>query len=92
MNEDSSVSKKKLLSLALILAALFLAISPLASASVPDGQGQRRATHRRTAKRRKRARAQMVTYTCPMHHDVHLQSPGDCPKCGMELEAEKRGR
>ena len=26
-----------------------------------------------------------VTYTCPMHPDVHSDHPGQCPKCGMEL-------
>jgi Cu+-exporting ATPase len=25
-------------------------------------------------------------YTCPMHSEVHLMSPGNCPKCGMTLE------
>src|SRR5512146_2572667 len=27
-----------------------------------------------------------VTYTCPMHPEIRLPSPGDCPKCGMALE------
>ena len=27
-----------------------------------------------------------VTYTCPMHPEVRLSSPGNCPKCGMTLE------
>ncbi len=26
-----------------------------------------------------------VYYTCEMHRDVHLDKPGDCPKCGMKL-------
>ncbi|RME27215.1 MAG: efflux RND transporter periplasmic adaptor subunit [Deltaproteobacteria bacterium] len=26
------------------------------------------------------------TYTCPMHPDVHSDSPGRCPECGMFLE------
>ena len=25
-------------------------------------------------------------YTCPMHQEIRLPSPGDCPKCGMTLE------
>lgn len=25
-------------------------------------------------------------YTCPMHPEVQLDHPGDCPKCGMTLE------
>lgn len=24
-------------------------------------------------------------YTCTMHPEVHLDKPGDCPKCGMKL-------
>ena len=27
-------------------------------------------------------------YLCPMHSDVRQQSPGKCPKCGMDLIAE----
>ena len=26
-------------------------------------------------------------YTCPMHPEVHQGGPGNCPKCGMALEA-----
>ncbi|MDO8489251.1 MAG: heavy metal-binding domain-containing protein [Candidatus Omnitrophota bacterium] len=26
-------------------------------------------------------------YTCPMHPEIRLDRPGDCPKCGMDLEA-----
>jgi hypothetical protein len=26
-----------------------------------------------------------VTYTCPMHPEVHSDAPGKCPKCGMTL-------
>jgi Cu+-exporting ATPase len=26
-------------------------------------------------------------YTCPMHAEVHSATPGDCPSCGMPLEA-----
>ena len=27
-----------------------------------------------------------TTYTCPMHHQVRRDSPGNCPICGMALE------
>jgi len=27
-------------------------------------------------------------YTCPMHPEVEKDHPGDCPKCGMALEAK----
>ena len=32
---------------------------------------------------------QPVTYTCPMHPEIHSQKPGNCPKCGMTLVKEK---
>jgi Cu+-exporting ATPase len=31
------------------------------------------------------------TYTCPMHSDVTSSGPGDCPACGMPLEASMPG-
>ena len=30
-----------------------------------------------------------VYYTCPMHHDVKMDKPGKCPKCGMALEKKR---
>jgi Cu+-exporting ATPase len=24
-------------------------------------------------------------YSCPMHHEVQINKPGKCPKCGMNL-------
>lgn len=30
-----------------------------------------------------------VTYTCPMHPEIHATKPGNCPKCGMKLIKEK---
>ena len=29
-----------------------------------------------------------IIYTCPMHPEVRQDHPGNCPKCGMTLEAE----
>ena len=29
-------------------------------------------------------------YTCPMHHDVKMNEPGKCPKCGMDLTLSKK--
>ncbi|HEX5035819.1 MAG TPA: efflux RND transporter periplasmic adaptor subunit [bacterium] len=26
-------------------------------------------------------------YTCPMHHQIHMDHPGNCPICGMKLVA-----
>jgi Heavy metal binding domain len=31
-----------------------------------------------------------VTYTCPMHPEIHMTQPGECPKCGMTLVPEKK--
>ncbi len=28
-------------------------------------------------------------YTCPMHPEVTAKEPGQCPKCGMNLEKQK---
>ncbi len=33
--------------------------------------------------------SQSVTYTCPMHPEIHAAKPGNCPKCGMKLIKEK---
>ena len=30
--------------------------------------------------------AHKKAYTCPMHPEVRLENPGNCPKCGMALE------
>ncbi len=30
-----------------------------------------------------------ITYTCPMHPEIHSSKPGNCPKCGMKLVKEK---
>ena len=32
---------------------------------------------------------QQVSYTCPMHPEIHSPKPGNCPKCGMKLVKEK---
>ena len=32
---------------------------------------------------------QKVQYTCPMHSEVISDKPGNCPKCGMNLEKKK---
>ncbi len=32
---------------------------------------------------------QTVSYTCPMHPEIHATKPGNCPKCGMTLVKEK---
>ena len=86
------MKKTNIFSLALALASLSFSTMAYTSARpVTNGNGQHLIAHRRTVKRRRDA-AQAVTYTCPMHDDVHMKSPGVCPKCGMELEAERSDR
>lgn len=86
--------KMYILSLALVLSSLMTspATAIASSAHATKAGVKRTAAKRRPAKRRQSARPTEVTYTCPMHKDVHEKSPGECPKCGMDLEAEKRGR
>ena len=38
---------------------------------------------------KKESNQQRVTYTCPMHPEIHAAKPGNCPKCGMKLIKEK---
>lgn len=33
--------------------------------------------------------SQPITYTCPMHPQIHSSKPGNCPICGMKLVKEK---
>jgi hypothetical protein len=89
------MNNKNVLPLALSLAALGLSISTEAGAHTPHAtngherhQAEARA-RRRPAKRRKSAQTREATYTCPMHPDLRQKSPGECPKCGMELDLEK---
>lgn len=83
-----------ILSLALVLASLMTSTATAIAASpyAPKGRVKRSAAKRRPATRRQSVQPAEVTYTCPMHHDVHAKSPGECPKCGMDLQEEKRGR
>jgi hypothetical protein len=32
---------------------------------------------------------QKIQYICPMHAEVVSDKPGNCPKCGMNLEKKK---
>jgi hypothetical protein len=95
MKEDFSVNKKIVLPLALLLMTFALTSSPAAGAHAshgPDGQEGPRAetrARRRTAKRRQTTQKQQAMYTCPMHHEVRSKTPGECPKCKMELELEE---
>eukprot|EP01035_Chromulina_nebulosa_P009142 gene9142-12345_t len=41
------------------------------------------------SKKNTKQQPQPVTYTCPMHPEIHATKPGSCPKCGMRLVREK---
>jgi hypothetical protein len=87
----------RLASLVAVVSAL--AFAGAAGAAAHHGQHrQQRDQHaaaghvrRRAAKARKRVRRRAVSYVCPMHPDMRSKSRGECPKCGMELTAERRG-
>ena len=75
---------------------LVLTFGELPSAAAIHEQDQRsdhrRAAQHRVKKRKKENRGRpSVHYVCPMHPDVRSKSHGVCPKCAMDLVAEKRG-
>ena len=73
---------------------------PGASAIQEKHQGSKHrhsvSRHNRAARKRVKAqrkpvrRRQKVSYVCPMHPDIRSNSRGTCPKCLMELVAERR--
>jgi hypothetical protein len=88
------VNKKTVLPLALLLATLAPTTSPAAGAHEHNSNGQERQrsetrARRRPAKRRPSAQKQQAMYTCPMHDEVRSKTPGECPKCKMELELKE---
>jgi len=38
----------------------------------------------------KKTEENQLTYTCPMHPNVHSDKPGMCPECGMALVPSER--
>ncbi|HEX5603824.1 MAG TPA: heavy metal-binding domain-containing protein [Pyrinomonadaceae bacterium] len=74
---------------------LVLTFGELPSASAIHDQDQRpayhRATRQRVKTRKKENRRRLVHYVCPMHPDIRSKSHGTCPKCLMDLVAEKHG-
>ena len=85
--------------IALILALTFAALpGTSAMQEQPERSKIRQAVSRRNRAARQRVktqskpvrRRQTVSYVCPMHLDIHSNSPGTCPKCLMDLVVEKR--
>ncbi len=65
-----------------IIAIIFL----LASYSLAQAQDMKGMD---MSKKDTKQQPQPVTYTCPMHPEIHAAKPGNCPKCGMKLVKEK---
>ena len=65
---------------ALIASALVL--------SVTDGMIAQHSHHEHQTQQEQE---KMQKYTCPMHHEVITDHPGNCPKCGMKLVLIKKG-
>jgi cytochrome oxidase Cu insertion factor (SCO1/SenC/PrrC family) len=65
-------------SAALALCVLALTLTP---AQAQKRKGVAAAAPRNTAMRK----TAIAYYSCPMHKDVRAKSPGECPKCGMDL-------
>jgi uncharacterized paraquat-inducible protein A len=65
---------------------IVLTLSELPSAAAICDRDQRQ---RRMKTRKKENRRQLVHYVCPMHPDIRSKSKGTCPKCLMDLVAEK---
>jgi len=64
---------------------LSILIIVLASCSiVPARDMKRMGNDKKTGKEQP-----AVSYTCPMHPEIHASKPGNCPKCGMKLVKEK---
>ena len=40
-------------------------------------------------KKNKNVKTQAVIYTCPMHPEIQVAKPGNCPKCNMKLVKQK---
>ena len=80
-----------------VILALAFAEPPGASAIQDQHQRQehRRAVDRRNRAARQRVKARRkasrhkISFVCPMHLDMRSNSHGTCPKCLMDLVAER---
>lgn len=79
-----------------VIFALTFAELPETSATQDKHQHSKTDAAKRSAKKRVKSkrksvrRRQTVSYVCPMHPDIRSNSRGTCPKCLMDLVAEKR--
>lgn len=65
------------------IALIILALATYSFAQAQDMKGMDMKKKETTQK------LQPITYTCPMHPEIHATKPGNCPKCGMKLVKEK---
>ena len=60
---------------------MLITLSPFALAQQMKGMDMRQ--------KETKKQEQNVSYTCPMHPEIHSPKPGNCPKCGMKLVKEQ---
>jgi hypothetical protein len=72
-------------------------VEPASASATHDGHHHKN-NNRVTKPARPRARAhkkasrRAISYVCPMHTDIREKSSGTCPKCLMDLVAERARR
>jgi uncharacterized paraquat-inducible protein A len=69
-----------------VIVMIVLTLSEVPSAAVIHDRSQRQ---QQVKTRKKKNRRQLVHYVCPMHPEIRSKSHGTCPKCLMDLVAEK---
>jgi len=65
-----------------ILTTLFALVL---SGTMVFAQDTTKIVKKQTVKSNMEMQKDSVYYTCTMHPEVRMESPGKCPKCGMEL-------
>ena len=65
---------------------LTTALALIISCSVAFAQNKTKSNEKQSSSTKTEMTKDAVYYTCPMHHDVKMDKPGKCPKCGMALE------
>src|SRR5438128_1017383 len=70
----------------ILISAIVLAISTIAKVGAIDlnrPHGEQENEHEQEKENRQE-------YTCPMHPEIIMDHPGNCPKCGMKLVLKKK--
>ena len=63
-------------------------VETLATSSEKQSKTKKTCCHHTDHTRNTQSTTTDAIYTCPMHPEVEQIGPGDCPKCGMALEAK----